>query len=182
SRRAVILALAVAASLAAAPPAPPPASAPKFPFKVSRLSGGTIGSEDLKGKIAVIDVWATWCGPCRLMIPHLIRMHDKFKSKGVTVVGINADEKKGEGSGYEHVKQFVAEKRITYPIGLMDGKTFGDISKLMGHEPSEGFTMPTTIVVGRNGDVVMRYGGYFPGQERELEALIEHLVEPEAKP
>src|SRR5436309_1515520 len=80
------------------------AAAPiRFDFKVPSLSGGTLSSQDLKGKIAVIDVWATWCGPCRMVIPHLVRLQEKFKDRGVTVVGLNSDDDNSSGPGLEAV-------------------------------------------------------------------------------
>src|SRR5262245_22425722 len=75
------------------------ASTLKFPFKMPSLSGGTLSSEDFKGKIVIVDVWATWCGPCRIVIPHLVALQDKYKSKGVTVVGMNTDEDTGTAEG-----------------------------------------------------------------------------------
>ena len=159
------------------------AAAPiRFDFKVPSLSGGTLSSQDLKGKIAVIDVWATWCGPCRMVIPHLVKLQEKFKDKGVTVVGLNSDDDNSSGPGLEVVKRFVREHAINYPIGLMNTEAYVDLARVMGFNAKEGFSLPTTLVLGRNGLVLKRYPGYFVGQEQELDQLISGIIDSEASP
>ncbi len=154
----------------------------RFDFRVPSLSGGHISSEDFKGKIVILDVWATWCGPCRLVIPHLVRMQDKLKAKGVAVVGLSADETSKDGQGLEPIKKFVKENRINYPIGMMNGDTFMRIMSVTGADRGEGFTIPTTIILDRGGGVLKTYTGYFKGQEQEIEELVDGIIASEAEP
>src|SRR5437867_3822309 len=91
----------------------------------------------------------------------------------------NADEDATSGQGKEAVKRFVRDHGINYPIGLMNGDTYVELAKVMGFNAEEGFSIPTTMVLGRNGLVVKRYPGYFLGQEQELEKVVSDLIEAE---
>lgn len=158
----------------------PARAAMTFSFKVPALSGGTISGEDFRGKIVVVDVWATWCVPCRLVIPHLVRIHETFKGRGVAVVGLNSDEDAGAGPGHAAVVKFVRDHDISYPVGLMNGETYREVARVMGFDQEEGFSLPTTIILGRDGTVMKRYPGYFAGQEEEIERLISRMLEAES--
>lgn len=177
---ALLLALAV-------PTVPVPAdegvsAATVFAFKVPSLSGGTISSEDFKGKIVIVDVWATWCGPCRMVIPHLVKLHGKYRDRGVAVFGLNSDEEATAGPDFESVRKFVRDHGITYPVGLMNEPAYLEVARVMEFDPGQGFAIPTTIVLGRTGTVIGRYPGYFRGQEQEIERLVSNLLESEKAP
>ena len=159
-----------------------PASPQEFSFKVASLSGGTLGDKDFRGKIVIIDIWATWCGPCRMVIPHLVKLQDKYKTRGVTVLGLNSDDDATEGPGREAVAGFVRQMGINYPIGLMNAETYAEVSRVMGSSADAGFSLPTTIVLSREGRVIRKYPGYFQGQERELEDLITGMLAAEKPP
>jgi len=150
-------------------------------YRVPSLSGGNISNEDMKGKIVILDVWATWCGPCRMIIPRLVELHEKFRGKGVTVLGLNADGDPGGPVDLERIQAFLTENDVHYPIGLMNPAAYIEVSRVMGTEPMDGMSIPTTILLGRNGRVLKRYPGYFPGQEREIESIIARLIDEEAE-
>ena len=169
-----------------APPAasyetePPPG--PAFSFKVSSLSGGTISDRDFKGKIVIVDVWATWCGPCRMVVPHLVKLQEKYRSKGVSVFGLNADSESADEADREPIRRFAAQYGINYPIGLINEDTYREIGRIMKFDPSEGMSIPTTFILSREGRVVRGYPGYFRGQEHEIDALVASLLAPEPAP
>jgi len=175
------LAAVLGAALACAGQTPAAAGIRGLEFRVPELSGGSVSHEDFRGKILIVDVWATWCGPCRMVIPHLIDLQARFASDGVAVVGLNADETSGGTIDTDPIKRFVHEFEINYPIGLMNAPAYLEVSRVMGFDPGEGMALPTTIVMGRNGRVIKRYPGYFPGQEREIAGLISRLLEEEKK-
>ena len=152
---------------------------PDFSFKVATLSGGTLADEDFRGKILVVDIWATWCGPCRMVIPHLVKIQEKYRARGVAVLGLNSDDDAATGLGRQAVMRFVGEMGINYPIGLMNPETYAEVSSVMGSSPGSGFSLPTTIVLSRDGRVVRGYPGYFFGQEREIEELITGILASE---
>jgi thiol:disulfide interchange protein DsbD len=122
---------------AAAPAATVSASLDGAPFKT--LDGASLSTADWKGKVVVLNYWATWCVPCRAEIPEFNRIHDDLGSKGVEVVGISMDQ-----DGAEAVKPFLAKNPMKYTVGLGSG---------------EMDALPVTLVLDRNGNTVERFAG-----------------------
>ncbi len=157
-------------------------AAPRMTWRVPSLSGGWISHEDFKGRIVILDIWATWCGPCRMVIPHLVALQREFGADGVAVVGINADDPGVARSGAPArsvVRDFAREYGIDYPIGLMNAEAYREVRRVMGFSEREGMSIPTTILIGRNGRVLRRYPGYFPGQEDEIRELLRRILAEE---
>jgi cytochrome c biogenesis protein CcmG/thiol:disulfide interchange protein DsbE len=110
------------------------------------IRGRTVRLSDYKGKVVLLNFWATWCPPCRAEMPDLIRMQREYRSKGLQVIGITYQpEEIGE------VRQFVRKLGVNYPIalGTKDIKTLFD----------ETETLPVTIVIDRQGNVRDRIEG-----------------------
>jgi thiol-disulfide isomerase/thioredoxin len=107
------------------------------PFRT--LDGADLSMADWKGKVVVLNYWATWCVPCRKEIPEFNRMQDELGAKGVEVVGISMDE-----DGAQVVKPFLEKNPIRYTIGLGSGSMD---------------QLPITVVLDRNGKPVQRFDG-----------------------
>jgi thiol-disulfide isomerase/thioredoxin len=116
------------------------------PWTLKDLSGKTVSLSDFKGKVVVLDIWATWCPPCRAESPHFIELQNEFKDKGVTVVGLSVDS-----TGPEAVAKFVQENKMNYPIVMADEAT------ATAYGADQG--IPLTIVIDKNGQVVGRHLG-----------------------
>jgi len=115
-------------------------------FVLTNLSSKTVRLSDFKGKVVLLDFWATWCAPCREEIPELIQLQRQYSSKGFTVLGVALDE---EGAAV--VKPVAHRLDINYPVvigTLQVAAAYGGIEAL-----------PTTFLIGRNGKILKTYVG-----------------------
>jgi thiol-disulfide isomerase/thioredoxin len=152
-----------------------------FQFEIPAIDGGTITAAEFKGRILIVDVWGTWCGPCRQIIPHLVDIYARFRSRGVEVVGISAEPGSDYASAVRRVKEFAHEMGITYRLGMLNEDVYASVQRVMHYE-GEHFTVPATLVLDRDGAIIGRYPGYFFGQEKEIAELIEQRLRKESKP
>jgi thiol-disulfide isomerase/thioredoxin len=129
-------------------------------FAMTDLDGKTWRPEDHRGKVLLINIWATWCPPCRAETPDLVEVANKYAPKGLDAVGISVDRAGAEAS----VKAFVESYRIPYPMVLAT----------TGQLPVETETIPVTLLVDRRGKVAQRFDGAV--DPRELSAAVERLL------
>jgi cytochrome c biogenesis protein CcmG, thiol:disulfide interchange protein DsbE len=114
----------------------------------------------------LINFWATWCQPCKAEIPHLNKLLQKYKEKGLSVVGINQDSQKSVAK----VKSFVSAHNIEYPIVLdTNNEIFNRLS---------GQVLPYSLLINKDGKVVFKHTGYNSGDERKIEEEIIKLLKP----
>ena len=103
--------------------------------------GKKIKLSKLKGKVVVINFWATWCPPCRAEIPDFIKVYKTYKSKGLIIIGIALDE-----DGWSQVKPFVDKNKISYSIVLGTAEVVQQYGGING--------IPTTFIVDKKGNVI----------------------------
>jgi thiol-disulfide isomerase/thioredoxin len=118
---------------------------------------------DWRGKIAVCNFWATWCEPCREEIPLLISLYDKYRDRGVDVVGIGVDK-------LPNIREFAANLKITYPLLVGDMRAL-DLMRRLGNEAG---ALPFTAILDGQGVVTYRKLGAF--REGELEPVLAPLL------
>lgn len=109
-------------------------------WKLPDVNGQIVDFSQFKGKVVVLDFWATWCGPCRSEIPGYVKLQDKYRDKGVAVVGVSLDQQ-----GPDVVKKFMAEQHMNYTVVMGDEaitQAFGGIDSI-----------PTTFIIDRAGNV-----------------------------
>lgn len=133
--------------------------APNFSLKT--FNGKSIELAKLKGQVVVLNFWATWCGPCRAEIPGFLEMYEKYKTKGLEIVGISLDD-----GGWPDVNPFVEKYKISYPVVIGDEKlarAYGNIQAI-----------PTTFIVNKEGFIVDRHIGYMTKDdlEKKLQTLL----------
>jgi thiol-disulfide isomerase/thioredoxin len=131
-------------------------------FDLVKLDGGSLKSSDLKGKVTVIDFWATWCESCLPEIPHYNELRKKYAGKGAEVLGFTMDS----GSA-EDIKPKAAEFKIEYPL-ILSNDTVAEGFGIIGY--------PTTFVVAPDGTIYKRYIGALPDKPQKLEKDIETLL------
>lgn len=136
-------------------------------FNVKDLNDNNVTFADYKGKVVLVNFWATWCTPCQEEIPELIAMQDKYSPKGFTVLGLAMDDE-----GKSIVAPFVAKERydvsgqklpMNYPIVIGSNGVAEKFGGLLGY--------PTSVLIDRNGKVLKRVTGVI--NEDEISKLIE---------
>jgi len=124
-------------------------------FTIRDLEGRTLSSAAWRGKVVLVNFWATWCGPCRAEIPDLVELQDKYRDR-LQIVGISEDE-----GPPEPVKRYAADKKINYPVAMLTPeieRLFPGISAI-----------PTTFVLDRDGRLMQKHVGMLPPGLTELE-------------
>lgn len=116
-------------------------------FQVTDLTGKVVSLSDYAGKIIILDFWATWCGPCKLEIPHFIKLYDEYKAQGVEIVGLSLD-----AGGAKDVEPFARARKINYPMLLGNNKVVSDYGGVRG--------IPTAFVITQDGKIYRKYVGY----------------------
>ena len=133
----------------------PPTPAPSW--KLKDVDGNVVSSDQFKGKVIVVDFWATWCGPCRSEIPGYVALQKKYGKDGLVVVGMSVDEQ-----GPSVVKKFIKSNNVTYQIVMADDAVQAAFAG------SEGInSIPTTFIIDRSGNIVDRKVGAEPEEEFE---------------
>lgn len=142
-------------------PAPVPRAAPAFSLKTPM--GETVTLESLKGKLVLVDFWATWCVPCVKAMPDMQKLHTQYAAKGFTVVGISIDDE-----GAKKVSPFLAKSKVkfTYPI-LLDS---GDIWKQWSVK-----SIPSVMLV-KDGQIIKHWSGKI--DVKEIEMTIKETLTP----
>jgi peroxiredoxin len=124
-------------------------------FTLKDINGNDVKLSSFKGKVVLLNFWATWCGPCKIEIPWFNEFHQKYKDRGFVVVGISADDT------VEQLKPFVAEYKMTYPVLVGLGRE--DVQEALG--PVWG--LPTTLLISRDGKICSTHMGLGPRAEFE---------------
>jgi thiol-disulfide isomerase/thioredoxin len=114
-------------------------------FAVHDLKGQPVGSKTLRGKVVLVDFWATWCVPCESEIPHLAEWQKKYDAQGLQVVGLSMDDT------VSPVKTYVEKHKMEYPVAMADEKTIAAFGGVLG--------LPVNIVIGRDGKQIAKHVG-----------------------
>lgn len=138
----------------------PDTAAPDFTLR--GMGGPNQRLQEQRGRVVMLNFWASWCGPCRTEMPHLNRLHDKYRSAGFLLLGVNVDEDPAKAAG-------VAGKwGVRFPVLLDSDKKVSQLYDLN--------SMPTTVLIDRNGRVRHVHRGYVDGTEAAYEQQIRALL------
>lgn len=144
---------------------PPPEIGKPFAFQLTTTDGKKISATDLRGKVVLIDGWATWCGPCMAKMPKLKKFYDEVRGQGFEIIGVNFDNKP------EKAKEAIKSKELTWPqVFVPDNEAVRDLWR----EASTVSTLPRLLVLDRNGVLQADCAPY------ELEKTIAELLKTPA--
>jgi peroxiredoxin len=128
-------------------------------FTLKDVSGKAVNLASFKGKVILLDFWATWCPPCKVEIPGFVDLYAKYKDRGFVVVGLSVDDT------IDLLKPFVAQYRMNYPVLL----GLGNDAIQDAYGPIWG--LPTTFVIGRDGKICKKHMGLTSKEQFEKEIL-----------
>jgi thiol-disulfide isomerase/thioredoxin len=114
------------------------------------VSGDPIRLANYSGKVLVVNLWATWCGPCRNEIPELVRLHKEYREKGVEMVGLSTENPE---ASEESVKKFVQDLNVDYRIGWATSDVA--VTLMQGRD-----AIPQSFVISRDGHILKRFVGF----------------------
>jgi thiol-disulfide isomerase/thioredoxin len=141
----------------------PPIPSALAQTEIKKIDDSIFKLEDKKGNVVLLNLWATWCGPCRGEMPHLVEMEEKFKPKNFEVIGLNTDDE-----SVEDINKFAEEMKLNYQMAYADGKMmkeFLNISKFQG--------IPQSFLIDREG----RLRGVFLGGGPKVIGTMKETVE-----
>ena len=141
------------------------ASAPAL--QLTTLDGQSISSDSLRGKVVLVNFWATWCPPCRIEMPGFQAVYERKRLQGFVVLGISTD-----AGGSDGVRAFLAAHRITYPVAMASASVVRDFG---------GATvLPTSFLIDRQGRIRNQVRGAFASFA--LEPAVDHLLAESSDP
>jgi len=157
---------AVAQEMMAAPPPPLPAGTRAPAFMTRTLGGEPLSLRGLRGKVVLLDYWATWCGPCRMATPTLRVLHQKFHRRGFSVVGMSMDQ----ADSIAQVAPFVKAMHVTYPV------TVSPAANARAQSAYHANALPSEYLIDKKGIVRWSQVGYSLDEDKVLTVLIPKLL------
>jgi len=131
-------------------------------FTLRDLQGKSIAFSSLKGKVVLLNFWATWCPPCKAEMPAMNRLYHEIKARGFEIIAVSTD------TSLSTIRDYLAKNRVDFPI-LHDEKK--SVSKQY-----RVFSMPTTFLIDRNGTIVEKFYGEYDWTDSDVRKQIEKLL------
>ncbi|WP_456434506.1 TlpA family protein disulfide reductase [Thermosulfuriphilus sp.] len=136
-----------------------------YDFRLQAIDGNQVSLSQFKGKVILVNFFATYCPPCRMEIPGFVDVYEKYKEQGFIVIGVSVDTRP-----YRILPDFVRFAGITYPVVIADEKTIAEYDNV--------YQLPTSFLIDGQGCIVKKYLGFIP--ESQLERDIKPLLPSES--
>lgn len=144
----------------------PPAPTGIIQADIKDVDGNTFKIADKKDKVVLINLWATWCGPCRSEMPELVALQEKYRDKNFEILGLDVDEE-----SVEEVKAFAKEMKLNYTLGYADEKFVSEIYKL-----SRQSGIPQSVLINREGQITGVFFGAGSRSVSDIKTAVEKAV------
>jgi len=131
-------------------------------LSTTTAAGTSFDLQEYRGKVLVLDFWASWCVPCRRSFPWMNEMHEKYEDQGLVIVGVNMDAEAADAEAF--LREYPANFRIIEDANGELAKKFDVIA------------MPSSYIIDRNGDIVERHLGFKVKRQDEYESLIQNVL------
>lgn len=145
----------------------PTAPAAVMQAEIKDVDGKTFKLEDKKGKTVLVNLWATWCGPCRSEMPELVALQDKYRDKNFEIIGLDSDTEETP----EQVKNFAQTMKLNYTLGYAEPRLMNDLLKV-----SKQGGIPQSFLIDRDGKLRGTFMGVNSKILGDLKALIDKVV------
>lgn len=156
-----------APAVTAAPPALTPLPPEVSVALLKDAKGSSFMLADFFGKVMVVNLWATWCGPCRQEIPELVKLHKEFHSRGVEMIGLTTENPEASA---EKVRKFIQDFQVDYRISWAPGEVAGPL--MQGYQ-----AIPQTFVISRDGWILKHFVGFSPANTpAQLRQVLEEAL------
>jgi thiol-disulfide isomerase/thioredoxin len=144
----------------------PPISTAVAEAEIKNLDGSTWKVADKKGKVLLLNMWATWCGPCRSEMPTLVKIQEAYRDKGLEVIGLNTDDEK-----VEDIDKFAADMKLNYSLVWADTGLQNALVKI-----SKFGGIPQSFIIDRDGNLRGVFRGANPADVKKMSELVEMIV------
>ena len=146
---------------------PPPTATVSLPqqlrdTKVQTLDGGSLKLSDFADKVLIVNIWATWCGPCRQEMPELVKISNEYKTRGLVVLGLATTY--NEHNDQAHVKEYIRTQNVPYQIVWDDGTLSAPLVQMVQAQS----VIPQSFVISRDGRIVKHFTGFNPYSTPQL--------------
>ena len=150
---------------------PPPPSV-LTEAEIKNIDGTTFKVQDRKGEVLLLNLWATWCGPCRGEMPELVAMQNKYRDKNFKVIGLNTDDE-----GMDEIKEFAADMKLNYELAWLDQKTVMGLFRY-----TRANAIPQTLIIDREGRLRAVFTGAGPKIISQMKQTVDKIVNGTEQP
>lgn len=134
--------------------------------EIKNIDGTSFKVPDRKGEVLLLNLWATWCGPCRGEMPELVAMQNKYSDKNFKVIGLNTD-----GEGIDEIKEFAAEMKLNYELAWLDDKTTAGLFRYTRFS-----AIPQSFLIDREGRLRAVFTGGGPRILGQMKEAVDKVV------